>query len=222
MRLRYVQNVHDLGRPHAVIVPGTKSTIADLVWLRARGLDVAIERLARDGVAIAGICGGFQMLGQTLRDPEQVESSVPVMPGLGLLPVETVFAPAKITQQVSAQVIAETGWLKSVRAQNLEGYEIHMGRTVGGQPWLKILPPGQEARLDGAVSPDGKIWGCYLHGLFANAGFRRAWLGSLTDGIKQTADTGLAIPGNLDAALDKLADAVEASLDMERLWDMCF
>lgn len=214
VRLRYVQSEATLGRPHAIILPGTKTTMSDLAWLRDRGLDQAIRRLADDGVAVVGICGGFQMLGETIRDPAGVESAVEAMPGLGLLPVETTFAAAKITRQVSARpALAAPGWCRALSGANLAGYEIHMGRTTGGRPWLEIQPtPDQESRhADGAVSPDGKIWGCYLHGLFANDAFRHAWLGSLRR------DDASGPSYNLDAALDRLADAVAAALDMDRL-----
>jgi adenosylcobyric acid synthase len=218
VRVRYVQNAAGLRQPHAVIVPGTKSTMADLAWLRERGLDREIERLAGAGVAVVGICGGMQILGQTIRDPEQVESVAPVMPGLGLLPVATTFARAKITQQVSARVSAGPGWFQASEGLRLEGYEIHLGRTEGGRPWLEIEPALKEGapRLDGAASADGRIWGCYLHGLFANAAFRRAWLGSLQrEGMPAEMDSS---PGwDLDVALDRLANAVEDALDMERL-----
>ena len=106
VRLRYVQGAADLGHPDAIVVPGTKSTMADLAWLRERGLDKGLKRVAEAGGAIVGICGGFQMLGVTLHDPDAVESPTPVMPGLGLLPIETTFATAKLTQQASALVCA--------------------------------------------------------------------------------------------------------------------
>ncbi|HWY85939.1 MAG TPA: cobyric acid synthase [Gemmataceae bacterium] len=224
VRVRYVSNGAGLGSPHALVVPGTKSTMADLTWLRERGLDKEIQRLAGAGVAIVGICGGFQMLGHTLRDPEQVESSVRVMPGLGLLPLDTSFVSAKITQRVSAQVVAGPGWFQSISGQDVEGYEIHMGRTIGGRPWLEWEPPSGQgpARGDGAASADGKIWGCYLHGLFANTNFRRAWLQSLSDAIEHVAGPAVASSpaASLDAALDHLADAVEAALDMRQLQDI--
>ncbi len=216
VRLRYVQSAATLGQPHAIILPGTKTTMSDLAWLRGCGLDKAIRHRADDGVAVVGICGGFQMLGQVIRDPEQVESALESMPGLGLLPVDTTFADAKTTRQVSAQVIASAGWLYTLKGQTLAGYEIHMGQTTGGQAWLEIqTPPDQGAcHADGAFSPDGRIWGCYLHGLFANDAFRRAWL----DSLQPRRAAGSAY--DLDAALDRLADAVEATLDMKRLQEL--
>jgi adenosylcobyric acid synthase len=215
VRLRFVQNAATLGRPHAVILPGTKTAISDLAWLRDCGLDQAIRRLADDSVAVVGICGGFQMLGRTIRDPAGVESAVEIMPGLGLLQVDTTFESAKITRQVSAKVINATGWSDAIPGATLIGYEIHMGRTTGGQPWLDIQPTDQSAcHADGGISPDGRIWGCYLHGLFANDAFRRAWLDSLQR------DRAIGPAYNLDAALDRLADAVETALDMDRVQEI--
>jgi adenosylcobyric acid synthase len=219
VRLRYVQNSAELCRPHAVVLPGTKSTMADLGWLRERGFDEAIARLAKCGVSVVGICGGFQMLGQTLRDPDHVESAVAVMPGLGLLPVETVFAAAKITRQAIARVVGGLAWFEP--DQELAGYEIHTGRSAGGQSWLQIEPVfGENEHTDGATSPDGKIWGCYLHGLFANTGFRRAWLNSLANRKTSEPEDALCRRNDLDQALDRLAEPVEAALDMERLQEI--
>jgi adenosylcobyric acid synthase len=208
--LRYVQSLAMLGRPHAVILPGTKSTLADLAWLRTQGFVEVIRELAAQGTAIVGICGGYQMLGRVIRDPWSVESTSGEARGLGLLPVETTFEQAKVTEQVRARVLGGPGWLAAVAGQEVVGYEIHMGGTVGGRPWL------ESSRPDGAASEDGRVWGCYLHGLFANTAFRRAWLASLpaaggtdTSPERQRRD--------LPSALDRLADAVEAALDMRRL-----
>jgi adenosylcobyric acid synthase len=217
VRLRYVQSAAELNMPAAIIVPGTKTTMADLAWLRGCGLDTAIKARAAAGTSIVGICGGFQMLGEMLRDPENVESDVARMPGLGLLPLTTQFARAKITQQVTARVVAGIGWLETIKDKKLEGYEIHMGRSSGGPALLCVLSsaPNSQERLDGAVSPDGKIWGCYLHGLFANDAFRAAWLGGLAIG-RDLSGRANSSP-NLDASLDRLADVLEKTLNIEAL-----
>jgi adenosylcobyric acid synthase len=222
VRVRYVRSCPALGRPHAVIVPGTKSTVADLLWLQERGLETAIRTLAAAGTAVVGICGGYQMLGQTIRDPQGVESLRPRVPGLGLLPVETVFEPAKATHQTQARVRGGPGWLATLRGETIQGYEIHLGRTVGAQPWLDIRRRGAEALMtpDGAVDVSGRIWGCYLHGLFANTTLRHAWLRSLGwHGVSYAASSSMRV----QAALHRLASRVEASLDTSRLeaiiWD---
>ena len=226
--LRYVDDPAALGHPHAVILPGTKSTVADLDWLRRSGLAAEIQRLADERVSIVGICGGYQMLGTQILDPNTVESSAGATPGLGLLPVETVFEHSKETHQVSA-VIDDDRHCPGCHSDVLSGYEIHMGRTSGGRPWLKFAEQSGRAVAtpDGAVSDDGQIWGCYLHGLFGNARFQAAWLDSLArraglprcrDQMNQsiTGRTSTA-PHHLNAALDQLADNVEAALDARRL-----
>jgi len=216
VQVRYVSSVQDLGRPQAVVLPGTKSTIADLAWLQARGLVEAIQRLAEEGTAVVGICGGYQMLGQIIRDPDHVESSVEEVSGLGLLPLETVFKGEKATHRVQARVTGGPGWLTALDDQTVQGYEIHMGRTRGGQAWIEISERSGEpvSVADGAVSSDGRVWGCYLHGLFENEGLRRAWLSALG----WQGDGGQVVSlARHEAAFDRLADAVETALDMDRL-----
>ncbi len=220
VRVRFVSDRANLGSPRAVILPGTKSTIADLAWLRTHGLDAAIRQLARAGTAIVGICGGYQMLGRVIRDPEGRESSTRAADGLNLLPVETTFGAAKATHQVKARIVANCpGWLAPLGGEWLEGYEIHLGRSGGGQPWLEIeTRNGSASRIpDGAVSADGRVCGCYLHGLFASAVLRTAWLASL--GWRRP-DGAVNIPSASEAfecALDHLADAVASALDVARL-----
>ncbi len=216
VRLRYVSSPTALGTPHAVILPGTKSTIADLMWLREQGLDSAIGEVAERGAAVVGICGGYQMLGRSIRDPEHVEASVDQSDGLGLLPIDTQFNDIKATHQVNAQLLGGPGWLQALAGDRISGYEIHMGQTDSPQPWLHITNrSGRAVQFnDGTVRADGKVWGCYIHGLFANAALRRAWL---TDLGWRGADNALPSTTDLQASLDHLADHVEASLDIKQL-----
>jgi adenosylcobyric acid synthase len=213
VRVRYITSPAELGVPHAIILPGTKSTVADLAWLRASGLAERVRDFAARGGAVVGVCGGYQMLGRVIRDPECVESSIEEVAGLGLLSVETTFVREKATYQARTRVLGGPGWLSAAAGETANGYEIHMGRTGGGRAWLEITTRnGQAAGLpDGAVSDDGRVWGCYLHGLFANAGLRRGWLASLGHGPAP------APTGSLDDSLDRLADAVGAALDIQRL-----
>jgi adenosylcobyric acid synthase len=213
--VRYVSSPATLGQPHAVILPGTKSTVADLLWLREQGLDQAIQRLAQTGTVV-GICGGYQMLGRRIKDPLGVESALPDIAGLALLPVETVFEPSKATYQAEARVLSGPGWLAALHDQTIQGYEIHMGRTMSQQPWLEIVQRNgtRLAVADGTVAATGRVWGCYLHGLFANESLRRAWLTSLGwRGDPEHANAGL----HIQAVLDTVASHVEANLDMRRL-----
>jgi adenosylcobyric acid synthase len=216
VQVRYVASPQALGQPHAVIIPGTKSTVADLAWLRAQGLAEAIRGLAAGGGAVAGICGGYQMLGRTIRDPGHVEAATEEVPGLALLPVETVFEGEKATYRAQGRVLSAAGWLAPLAGQAVRGYEIHMGRTWGGSAWLEIAERNGQpvAVLDGAVSEDGRVWGCYLHGIFENEAFRRGWLAGLGwDGHERPA----LPPAGQAAAFERLADEVEAALDMKQL-----
>jgi adenosylcobyric acid synthase len=222
VRLRYVTTCATLGTPQAVIIPGSKSTIADLDWLRAQGLALAIRGLAERGAAIVGICGGYQMLGDVIRDPDRVEAAVEQTAGLGLLPMQTVFEPIKATHQAEARVLQGPGWLETLSGETIRGYEIHMGQSTGRHPWLKLIrrSAADVDVADGNVTADGQIWGCYLHGLFENEALRRAWLRSLG---WQPAMSPAVGPTGLAVAIDHLADGVEASLDMTLLetmiWD---
>jgi len=215
VRLRFVREAAQLGQPQAIILPGTKSTIADLAWLRERGLAAQIVKLARGGTAIAGICGGYQMLGTDIYDPERVEAPQPHLSGLGLLPVQTIFAAVKASYQAEAQIGQGAGWLAALAGTTVQGYEIHMGRTVSDSPWLTITRRGETdvTVRDGAISSDQRIWGCYLHGLFANQAWRQAWLRHLG---QRGASTPMAT-NPVMASLDRLADVVEEAIAWDRL-----
>jgi len=218
VRVRYAAQASDVGQPDAIILPGTKSTMADLAWLRERGFELVIRQHVQRGGALVGICGGYQMLGRWIHDPHHVESSEDHLEGLGLLPTETSFLPKKATYQVHAQVIEGTAWLGSLSECDLQGYEIHMGRTTSASTWLKI-----DARnalpcefFDGAISADGRIWGCYLHGLFGNTAFRHAWLTSL-GWEPEHRSFPVQATHQLEKSLNDLADEVEAAVNMSEM-----
>lgn len=221
VQVRYAHSAQALGQPHAIILPGTKSTAADLAWLRATGLADAIARRAAQGTAVAGICGGYQMLGKAIHDAEGIESETAVMLGLNLLPIETHFSRDKATYRAEARILPGPGWLASLAGETVSGYEIHMGRTESRSNWLTITARNGRsvAVSDGAIRADGRVWGCYLHGLFANPTLRRAWLTSLGWSGAETDPAG----GPFAASLTRLADETEAALDMGQLekmiWD---
>jgi adenosylcobyric acid synthase len=160
------------------------------------------------------------MLGRVIRDPQRLESSVEEIAGLELLPVETDFEKAKATHQAWAKVLHGPGWLAGLAGQELLGYEIHMGQTRGSRAWLEIhrRDVGQASLKDGAVDSTGRIWGCYLHGLFANEAFRHRWLASLGPSLASDRAGGTCgAKAALDGALDRLANAVAEALDMKHL-----
>jgi adenosylcobyric acid synthase len=216
VHIRHVDSVNQLGRPRAIIIPGTKSTMADLDWLRQTGLADAIIDYARNGGTVIGICGGYQMLGQIIHDPHHVESTNDSEIGLGLLPVVTTFAKTKATYQAQARVLpsSPTFLTEGEGSLEVEGYEIHAGETQTQSAWLEITSRNNEqvSVMDGGISPDGKIWGCYIHGLFNNDSFRRAWL-------KRLGWTGEIVSqeARFQASLERLADEVEKTLNMDLL-----
>jgi adenosylcobyric acid synthase len=184
-----------------VILPGSKSTIGDLAFLRAQGWHIDIKAHARRGGHVLGLCGGYQMLGKTIADPDGVDGRAGTVEGLGLLDIATIMSPEKSTTLVSGTHCA-TG-------AAIEGYEIHLGRSEGAdcaRPMIRI-----DGRPDGAISADGRVQGTYVHGLFTGDAFRRAWLANL--GIASS----LAYESRIEAALDALADHLEAHLDIEQI-----
>jgi adenosylcobyric acid synthase len=154
------------------------------------------------------------MLGEVVYDPQHVESKLDCAPGLGLLPIETVFAGDKATHQASAQVRNGPGWFAELEGQTVTGYEIHMGRTDSQTPWMQLTKrSGQAVSVsDGATSEDGKVWGCYVHGLFANENLRRAWLKDLGWNAEKVSEQ-----DPFAASLTRLADTLESTLDMDLL-----
>ncbi|MGI9408349.1 MAG: cobyric acid synthase, partial [Hyphomicrobiaceae bacterium] len=191
------------GDADLVILPGSKSTIADLEYFRAEGWDVDLTAHLRRGGHVIGLGGGLQMLGTTLSDPDGIEGPSRSVDGLGLLEFETVLTPEKRLEAVSG-VHAASGAAVS-------GYEMHIGRTTGhalSEPFLQI-----DGRDEGAVSPDQRISATYVHGIFASDEFRQVFL----DRIRTRKASGLAYDQTVEATLDALADHLEASLDLDGL-----
>ena len=203
--VRYVQKPADLGEPDMVVIPGTKSTISDLVWLRESGLEARIKQLASRGTPVFGICGGYQMLGTRISDPDGVEASgITEIAGMGLLPVDTVFEGEKMQRQTRGVFTDIPGIFVSLNGLAYEGYEIHMGRSGA-------LPP---------VISSGSVYGSYVHGIFDGAGVAETMLRALC--LKKGAsfdDLGSFDPiAYKQAQYDKLAAAVREGLDMELVY----
>mgnify|MGYP005841020569 FL=1 len=227
VRLRYVERPEDLGRPDLIIIPGTKTTMSDLTFIRKVGLAHKVVDLAGGGTPIIGICGGYQMLGTDIADPEHVESEVDRMVGLGLLGIRTTFERTKTTRQVRGEVLVDRGLLENCRGVGLVGYEIHMGKTDvesttnGGlrSPFTVAPEPVGEKHPDGAISEDGMVFGTYLHGLFDSAGFRRTLLANLLKRKGLEFKSGSEIASR-EQNYDRLADLVRRSLDMDYVWEV--
>ncbi len=223
VRLRYVEILDNLGDPDLIILPGTKTTMADLRWLRERGLAADICARAGHGTPVIGICGGFQMMGHRILDPNGVESPDPVAEGLGLLPVDTEFATAKETHRVRGMVDADIGLLHRAANCALEGYEIHMGSSVATAQTrspFRISRTGRPAQMDGSISHDGRAMGTYIHGLFNSYSLRRALLEQLAEwkGVELPDASGPGMMLSRDAEYDKLAETVRSNIDMDLLY----
>lgn len=225
VKVRYVSDPHRLGVPDALLLPGSKSTVADLDFLRKSGLAAGIVRLASRGVPVIGICGGYQMLGRVILDPYGVESRNARMEGLGLLRVDTVMLPEKSTHLVKAQIKREIPMLGvGPHHPPLLGYEIHMGRSLGEReaPLLIVECDGSEAHTeDGALHDELPVFGCYLHGLFENRHLLEGFLNHLrgTKGLEAIA-VGEEWNTYREKRLDHLADVVRSALDISAIYSL--
>ncbi len=174
VRLRYVERVSDLGKPDMVLLPESKNTIEDLLWMRRNGLEAAIWKLAAENVPVFGICGGFKMLGESLSDPDCVESGLAVTPvrGMGLLPIRTVFGKEKTRTRVAGACSGVGGILEDLSGMEVEGYVIHMDGTTRSVPPLTYVMECQSgshlAEMDGCQR--GNIYGTCIHGFFDKEG----------------------------------------------------
>ncbi|UPG86147.1 cobyric acid synthase [Luteibacter aegosomatis] len=202
--LRFVGPGEALPPCDLIVLPGSKSTRADLSWLRRQGWDAAILRHLRYGGRVIGICGGFQMLGHAVHDPQGIEGDIGSTAGLGLLDIDTVLMPRKQLLRVHGRLLAEDA--------PISGYEIHCGTSAGpglGRPAIRL----EGGRTDGARSDDGKVMGTYLHGLFDHP----EGLSALLRACGVAAPVPLDIQALREASLDRLADTVEAHMDTEVL-----
>lgn len=224
--LRYVNSGETVGDPDILILPGSKNTIGDLQYLRETGLDREIYRLEEKGRLIIGICGGYQMLGRELHDPYLTESGLEYLDGLGLLDMSTIFEKEKITTQVKASVLDGRGPIYAgLSSLELEGYEIHMGISRHGpgvKPLIEITrrQDQTERSLDGVINGRGNVWGTYIHGIFDNTAFTRAFLNNVRigKGLLPLERTPLSFREFKEQEYQKLASVVRSSLDMDRIY----
>jgi adenosylcobyric acid synthase len=194
------------GDADLVVLPGSKATIADLAALKANGWDIDLRAHLRRGGRVLGLCGGYQMLGQAVTDPDGIEGETAAIEGLGLLDVST--------RLTADKTLIEAEGTDHATGTKVRGYEMHVGRTEGAdcvRPMLSLA-----GRADGAVSADGRVMGCYLHGIFASDEFRAAFLKTLRSDYTST----LAFDASVDATLDALADHLEQHVDVARIWEI--
>ncbi|MCI5628578.1 MAG: cobyric acid synthase [Clostridium sp.] len=226
--LRYVDFGESFGDPDIVIIPGTKSTIDDLMFLRKNGLENQIKELHRRGKLIIGICGGYQMLGKVLKDPYHVENDLEEVEGIGLLDVETTFEMEKTTTQVKA-ILDENfhGYLENLSGKEVSGYEIHMGITKRNENSNNFVTVKQklEQKVNyqvGSVNKECNVFGTYLHGIFDDIDFTRTVLNNIRKmkNLEPIESNVKSFKEFKNQQYDKLADYLREHLDIEKIYEI--
>ena len=214
IHLFYTNNTEDISKADIIILPGTKSTLHDLYELRRNGCAQAIIKAHRQGATVLGICGGYQMMGVEVCDPDHVEGDIERLPGLGLLPITTTIGGEKVTRQIEAQL---TSHLSPLTSHFLNGYEIHMGETLPfGDAKESPLLQLNDGRTDGYVV-DNKCMGTYVHGILDNAPFVDFLLQSYADKLTTT-DTSFDYQAFKEEQYDRLAEHVRKHVDIEQIY----
>ena len=223
--MRYVKDTAELGNPDIIILPGTKNTIEDLLYLKAIGMDEHIVRHAKAGKAVIGVCGGYQMLADSLHDPYNVESNLKSISGLGLLDMKVTFGKEKTTTQAKGEVTADAGMLSGLKGCIVEGYEIHMGENTYGSAVTECVKAyernGKKVDVsDGVCNVQGNVFGSYIHGLFDSGAFLRGIINNVRMSKGYLADTSESISYSeyKKRQYDKLADILRNSLDIDMIY----
>lgn len=232
VRLRYVRKAEEIGNPDLIILPGSKTTIKDLKYLYSSKIADQIEALAGEGKDIIGICGGYQMLGEEIRDPERYEISSGSISALNLLNIKTSMVSEKVTNQIIASSIQNLPFEDDAVFENLNGFEIHQGRTIRGSNTRAVFKLQRKikdfnsvkSQLDGAINDKANIWGTYIHDIFKNDEFRKALINYLFE------KKGIAAPeANNKSAVEirednynYLADMFRKYIDMESFYKIIF
>lgn len=219
--VRYVKTVSELGTPDMILLPGTKNTMEDLLWMRQNGLENSIKKHAAAGKPVFGICGGYQMLGQTLQDPHGVEHGGEIA-GIGLLPSVTVFEEAKTRTRVTGKFGKVDGIFNGLSGVEFEGYEIHMGTSSldKGNVLAEISPIDGAAKQDGLNS--GNVYGSYVHGIFDREEVAKTIISALlkAKGLSDEDVVSIDMQAYKEQQYDLLADGIRNSIDMDMLYDI--
>ncbi len=221
--VRYVKSVQELKNPDMIILPGTKNTMEDLLWMRQNGLEAAVLKKAAEQKVIFGICGGYQMLGETLSDPQHVEAGGE-MKGIGLLSVDTTFTASKTRTRVQGTFTGTDGILKNLEGTPLEGYEIHMGESTlkeDARSFTEITDMvAGNSKSDGAYC--GNVYGTYVHGVFDCEEVAKKIVGALGErkGIDVSEMTGMDLAAFKETQYDKLAQGLREHLDMKKIYEI--
>ncbi len=224
VNLRYVERAGDLKHPDLIILPGTKNTIEDLLWMRQNGLEAAILKLTAENIPVIGICGGYQMLGKSLADPYGIESESGRLPirGMELLPVKTVFNKEKTRTRVTGACASVSGIFQELSGMDIEGYEIHMGETTDAVPPVAYVMEYQSdshlAKMDGCQK--GNVYGTYIHGFFDKEGIADTLIKALMEkkGLNYETEEQFNYKAYKEIQYDKLAQIVRDSLNMKEIY----
>lgn len=212
--VRYIEKCSEFGDPDMIIIPGSKSVISDMKWLRESGIEAAVKRNAFGGTPIFGICGGYQMLGKLISDPYSTESGGEIL-GIGLLDMKTVFRTKKTRTRVSGIVTADGGVFPVLCGAHAYGYEIHMGETVGiEKPLLKL----SDGRTDGAYK--NNIYGSYLHGFFDSDEVASVIINAISERKGIASEKTISRSEYKERQYDLLADGVRKNIDMQKIYEM--
>ena len=216
VRLRFEREAASFGQPDLVILPGSKTTVDDLRWLKESGFAERIRSHRAAGRPILGVCGGYQMLGRSISDPDTVESTATAAEGLGLLDHVTDFRPRKYTRSVQATIAVADGPFASLHGLQASGYELRMGRSTSpGKPFARVAVDGAEY-LDGGSDDAGLVLGTYLHGVLHSPPVREA----LLEAVARISGRTLPPAGpeiTLDAAIDRWTAHVASHVDLDRV-----
>ena len=216
----YASRASELKGADIILLPGSKNTIEDLNDIKQRGIADEIVRHARRGGLVMGICGGYQMLGERLFDPDHTESRIPETAGLGLLDFDVTFHPDKTTVQASGCVRCDTGWLGEIDGVMLDGYEIHSGENAFRAGCVPFLWLNGREKPDGVMNPQGNVLGTYLHGIFDTGAFWRAMVNRARRqrGLEENRGEVLTMAQFRDREFDRLASIVRQNLDMDSVY----
>jgi adenosylcobyric acid synthase len=221
--LLFCRTAEAIAQADVVILPGSKQTVDDLLWMRSQGLDLAVREYGHSGLVV-GICGGMQMLGETISDPLGMERDGSAT-GLGLLPIQTIMQADKITRIATGEMAATILFGQPVMDTKLSGYEIHIGRTIyqtGAVHFATLSSDSGSSSVsnDGCISTDSRIFGTYLHGLFDDDSFRHQFVRVARAFHKLTAPLELHLWKQLrEESLNRLAREVEKALDMKTIFN---
>lgn len=219
--VRYVTKVEELGNPDIIFLPGTKNTMADLRWLRQNGLETSVIRHNNDGCPVFGICGGYQMLGNTLSDPDGVEDGG-FMRGMGLLDIDTVFMPEKRRTRVSGVICDTDNIFNAMSGQTVEGYEIHMGQSEGGENAVEFVKL-DDGSVIGYTDREKCVCGTYLHGIFDSGNAAEMLVKAILNKKGITAETvGFDTAAYKEKQYDKLESLLRENLDMDKIYEITY